>query len=191
MNRCTFCCRVVTTSPTNDLGVKMSLGSREPSSVPPVLRERGESAARKLYRETLAHGGSTVELATMTVPGKTNGYFVGGSTDYKGDRIATVEIPEHAFRMAATKADRLGWHIAQTYINLLTTAEYEAGVLPIGYLGTWLHEGVVYVDAVDWVETLEEAVQLGLSRGEVAVYDVAADGSLMLAEYAVAVAMVA
>lgn len=169
----------------------MPLASREPSSVPPVLRERGETAASKLYRETLVNGGSTVELATMKVPGKTTGYFVGGSPDYKGDRIETVEIPEHAFRMGADKMSRLGFYIAQTYINRLTAEEYENNVLPSGYLGTWMHEGIVYVDAVDWTDSLSEAVALGLARGETAVYDVAANGSLMLEEYAVAAMAVA
>lgn len=170
---------------TVNLNPDIALGAREPSSVPPMLREHGAAARTKLYRDTLANGGSTVELATLKVPGKTNGYFVGGAVDYKG-----VRIPEVTFTREEFTQHKLGYLMGQMYVNRLTTEEYRLGIKPKGFMGTWMNEGVIYVDAVDWFETLEEAVRVGTERGELAIYDVAADGSLDLVPTAVQAVLV-
>jgi hypothetical protein len=67
------------------------------------------------------------------------------------------------------------------YAQHLTRPQIEEST-PIygGYLGTWVDAGLVYIDAVTWCETREEAIALGLERGELAIYDVAANGSLDL-----------
>lgn len=163
----------------------VSLSAREPSSVPPILRELGGAARTKLYRETLTKGGSTVELKTLKVPGKTNGYFVGGAMDYAG-----VRIPETTFTREEFSQHKLGYLLGQMYMNRLTTEQYKLGVKPEGFMGTWMSDGIIYVDAVDWFETLDEAVRVGMARGEQAIYDVAADGSLDLVQSAVGAVLV-
>lgn len=39
------------------------------------------------------------------------------------------------------------------------------------YLGTWVHDGKVYIDLSEWVEGKAEAVALAQSRGELAIWD--------------------
>lgn len=38
-------------------------------------------------------------------------------------------------------------------------------------LGTWLNEGIVYIDASEWVPDRDAALALGRSRGELAIWD--------------------
>jgi hypothetical protein len=132
-----------------------------------------------LYRETKLRGGSTVSLETGKVPAKTNGFFVGSAPGYDGKKIETVIIPESDFRFEGEGGMR--WHLCRMYAQHLTRPQIEDST-PIygGYLGTWVDSGLVYIDAVTWCETREEAIQLGLERGELAIYDVAANGSLDL-----------
>lgn len=152
---------------------------RENSSVPSQLRTWGDSAARMLYRETKMRGGSTVSLESGKVPGKTDGFFVGSAPDFEGKTIETVIIPESDFKLDGERG--MKWWLAQLYTRHLT-AQQVTDSTPVfgGYIGTWVDAGLVYIDAVTWCETREEAVSLGLERGEFAIYDVAANGSLDL-----------
>lgn len=151
----------------------INLGSREPSSIHPILREHGAAARSKMYRDTLALGGTTLELATLKVPGKTHGYFVGGAVDYRGERIPEVRFTRQDFTV-----HKLGFLLGRMYADRLTVAEYLKGKKPVGYMGTWLHEGIIHVDSVDWFETLPEAVGAAMERGERAIYDVSANGAI-------------
>jgi hypothetical protein len=152
---------------------------RENSSVPAQLRTWANSAARKLFRETKANGGSTISLETGKVPAKTNGFFVGSAPGWDGKTIETVIIPESDFRLDGEHG--MVWWLCQLYAQHLTKQQIEDST-PVygGYLGTWVDSGLVYIDAVTWCETREEAIALGLERGELAIYDVAANGSLDL-----------
>jgi hypothetical protein len=152
---------------------------RENSSVPSQLRTWANSAARKLFRETKASGGSTVSLEDGKVPAKTDGFFVGSAPDFNGKPIETVIIPESDFKLDGEGG--MVWWLCQIYAQHLTRQQIEDST-PVygGYIGTWVDSGLVYLDAVTWCETREEAVSLGLERGEFAIYDVAANGSLDL-----------
>lgn len=51
-------------------------------------------------------------------------------------------------------------------LNNLTNAGYTL-------VGTWFNDGHIHVDAVEWVESREEALRLGKERQEVAIWDCA------------------
>ena len=146
---------------------------KENSSVPAQLREWGAIATMNMLRETRLHGGTTLDLSTGKVPAHTSGYFVGGATSYRGDKIEPVIIPEADFSIKS-----LRFAVGRLYAEHLTASELE-GSKPIvgGYVGTWVSEGLVYVDACNWTADHSEAVRWALERGETAVYDVEADGS--------------
>lgn len=152
---------------------------RENSSVPSQLRTWGDSATRRLFTLTKLNGGATVSLETGKVPAKTDGYFVGSATGWNGQPIQTEILPESDFRLEGRGG--LRQMFAKMYADHLTAVQIEESV-PVhgGYIGTFVSDGLVYVDAVTWCETREEAVRLGLERGEMAIYDVAANGSLDL-----------
>jgi len=149
---------------------------RENSSVPSQLRTYGDVATRAMLRETKLNGGTTVSLETFKVPAKTDGYFVGKATGWNGEPIETVIIPEDAFTL-----ESLRQAFGRMYADHLTR-EQITDSMPIvgGYMGTWTDAGLVFIDAVNWTADYSEAVTWGLERGELAIYDVAANGSLDL-----------
>lgn len=99
-------------------------------------------------------GGGTLDMGTMKLADHSNGFYVGGETP-------TVTIPESEFSE-----------------NTLTSAVTD--VAATGYVGTWTHEGMVYVDAVTYVKDSAEALKLARTRGELAVYDIAGNTELMV-----------
>lgn len=153
---------------------------RENSSVPAALRTYGDMATRAMYMATLRNGGTTVDLTTFKVPAKTDGYFVGKGTGYDGVSIETVIIPESSFDLGSLRRA-----FGKLYADHLTREQIEEGhdgsPLRERYVGTWADNGLIHMDACNWTADYNEAVQWGLERGELAIYDVAADGSLDLA----------
>lgn len=149
---------------------------RENSSVPSQLRTYGDVATRAMFRDTKLNGGTTVSLETFKVPAKRDGYFVGKATGWNGQPIETVIIPEDAFTLEALRGA-----FGKMYADHLTR-EQITDSMPVtgGYVGTWTDSGLVFIDACNWTANYDEAVQWGLERGEMAIYDVAADGSLDL-----------
>jgi hypothetical protein len=152
---------------------------RENSSVPSQLRTWGDSATRRLFHLTKLNGGSTVSLETGKAPAKTDGYFVGSAPGWDGKRIETVIIPVSDFRLEGVGGLRQTF--AKMYADHLAAVQISESV-PVygGYIGTFVSDGLVYVDAVTWCESRAEAVRLGMERGEMAIFDIAANGSLML-----------
>lgn len=152
---------------------------RENSSVPAQLRTWGDSATRRLFHLTKLNGGATVSLETGKVPAKTHGFFVGSATGWNGEPIQTEVMNLENFRIEGSGGLRQTF--AKMYADHLTRQQVEDS-MPVygGYIGTWVSDGLVYVDAVTWCETLEDAVRLGLERNETAIYDVAANGSMNL-----------
>ena len=130
-----------------------------------------------MHRDTLLNGGTTVDLASFKVPAKTDGYFVGGAPNYKGDKLEAVIIPESEFTLSSLRR-AFGFLYAEHL-----TAEQITDSTPIqnGYVGTWLHDGLVHVDASNWTADYSEAVAWAVERGEHSIYDVQANGSLELA----------
>ena len=150
---------------------------RENSSVPSQLRTYGDLVTRKMFHETKLNGGTTVDLSTFKVPAKTDGYFVGSATGWNGDSIETVIIPEDSFTLEALRRA-----FGKMYADHLTVEQITDTTPLVGaYIGTWTDAGLVYIDACNWTADYDEAVQWGLERGELAIYDVAANGSLDLA----------
>lgn len=45
-------------------------------------------------------------------------------------------------------------------------------VLVTAHLGTWIHEGKVYIDVSERIGNREDAMRLARERGELAVYDI-------------------
>lgn len=41
------------------------------------------------------------------------------------------------------------------------------------YVGTWLHNGEIHIDAVEVYQDKHEAIAVGLQRGEIAIWNVA------------------
>lgn len=154
---------------------------RENSSVPAALRMHGERATREMFMATKRDGGTTVDLTTFKVPAKTDGFFVGRATDYKGEPIDSVLIQEDTFTLSSLRRT-----FGKLYADHLTREQIEDGhdgsPLKERYLGTWVHEGLVYVDAVNWTADYSEAVQWAVERGEHSIYDVAANGALEVRE---------
>jgi hypothetical protein len=130
-----------------------------------------------MFRDTQLNGGTTVDLLNGKVPAKTDGYFVGKAKGWNGKPIDSVVIAAADFSLKTLRRA-----VGFLYAEHLTREELEASK-PIygGYIGTWKDEdGNVHVDAVNWTADRSEAVRWGLERGEQAVYDVAANGSLYL-----------
>lgn len=163
----------------------MGLGlSRENSSVPAILRAKGNYVADSMFAALKRVGGATVELSTLTSPAKTDGYFVGGATGWNDRQIKTQTFASHTFTNR-TMRRMLGF----MYTEHLTLEEVENGVKPEQcYMGVWLdpETATVHVDAVTWIADRDAAVALGRRRGELAVYDVEADGSLYVVDYVLA-----
>lgn len=146
----------------------------ENSSVPSQLRTYGDIATRAMFNQTVLNGGTTVALDTFKVPAKTDGYFVGAATGWDGKDIPAHIIPEERFTLESLR--RAFGHL---YADHLTREEIENS-MPVkdGYIGTWTEDGLVHIDAVSWTPSYSEAVQWAVERGELAIWDVAANGSL-------------
>lgn len=88
----------------------------------------------------------TVDTENQDLP--ESGYFVGG-------------VRPSLVMKDAAHADRgdIGWFVGGTDAR---------------YFGIWTdtEDGLIYVDAVDHMETLEDALTLGAERGEIAVWDI-------------------
>jgi hypothetical protein len=56
---------------------------------------------------------------------------------------------------------------------------------PSDYYGSWLDSetGKIHYDAVDFVTDRDEAIRLGLERGEIAIWDAAAGEEIRLVDY--------
>lgn len=48
------------------------------------------------------------------------------------------------------------------------------------YIGTWLDEGTVYIDAIDLIEDTDEAIKVASERGELAIYNLATGQTIRL-----------
>jgi hypothetical protein len=152
----------------------------ENSSVPSQLRTYGDIATRVMFHQTVLNGGTTVSLETFKVPAQTDGYFVGAATGWNGKDIPAHIIPVENFTLESLR--RAFGHL---YADHLTREEIENS-MPVkgGYIGTWTEDGLVHIDAVSWTPSYFEAVQWAVQRGEMAIWDVKANGSLETAEIA-------
>ncbi len=113
------------------------------------------TTAVRIAEATIANGGATVDA--LTGAALTEGVAVA----VKGyEYVADVET------------------LIPSLVAYLGT---NADVLAGRCLGTWVHDGKVYLDVAEVVSTREEALTLGRERGEIAVYDLAASEEVEVA----------
>ena len=67
-------------------------------------------------------------------------------------------------------------------VDDLETLEYELyqRVKHFEYVGTWVHDGEVHIDAVEIYSDLEDAIEVGKSLGEIAIWNIAAQEEITL-----------
>lgn len=101
---------------------------------------------------TLENGGGTFTVAGEVVHHGL-GYHVGGlvPTSIVPVSGGTAFIAESIARFARQHYREIGHHDA--------------------YIGAWVKDGNVYIDASQWVATRDEALALGADRGELAIWD--------------------
>lgn len=111
--------------------------------------ENYEDAARL----TLENNGGTFTFSGAQVLHR-RGYYVGGL-------VPTAIVP-------------VAGGVAFLAKSLARFARQHAAVLTTGqdvYLGTWVNEGNVYIDATEWAADRDRALELGRERGELAIWD--------------------
>ncbi len=95
------------------------------------------------------NGGGTFRRSGVEVH-PTLGYAVGGATN---GLIFTVGAVSHEKQVS----------IIARWLDALETS--------IQYVGSWINDGKLYIDAVTIVESYIDAFLLGVERGELAIYD--------------------
>lgn len=113
-----------------------------------------EQAAWNVWEHTLEHGGGTFNPTTGQALTLDHGYMV------------------------ATLADCVKIHESDTQaVDILAAFLQRQPVYGDGrkdLIGTWVHEGTVYVDTTELIEDRHEAITLGTLRKELAIWDNAA-----------------
>lgn len=104
-----------------------------------------QELAAKLAKATIENGGAT--LSTATGEAVQNGYTIGGGILYTADAMA--EIPADAEDLE----HRIFWELATS-----------KGLENFEAVGTWLADGVIYLDAVTVERNFIKAAVLGISR---------------------------
>jgi len=113
------------------------------------------TAAQTLVSSTLENGGATMNPATgelETAPVT----LVGGASDITGNRVRETSIPVDDFTP----------EFAENYIRR------QSVLAPSAYIGTWIENGQVILDATDAFESLDVALFFASERGERAVYTI-------------------
>ncbi len=95
--------------------------------------------------------------------GFTYGMTVGGFVT-NGYMVSTVKNAEQVVPVAELTEDIIAGYILD-HLDELTTSG--------NCLGAWLHEGNVYLDISQRVDTLDAAIALGIEHNQIGVYDLA------------------
>lgn len=115
------------------------------------------SAAQILVSATLADGGATMNPKTLTLVSDSEPLtLVGGATDITGNRVAETSVPVDDFTP----------EYAAQYIRRMTVLARDS------YIGTWIEDGRVILDASDAFTTISAALFIASERGERAVYTI-------------------
>jgi hypothetical protein len=101
------------------------------------------------------HGGTFTPAGSVVKTHELYGYLVGG--------VVPSSIVGRADNNHAVLANHLR--------NFVTQHEGILRADPSLYLGTWCHEGNVYIDVVEFVGNRAAALELARERGEEAVWD--------------------
>lgn len=107
-----------------------------------------ERAAKQVLADLVSNGGGTYERGTL-LPFKPEGGFAVG--------IGGLNLPVNLVTVEAV-----------AWAAKAVTTEYEAG-----FVGTWLHDGKVYFDAVAYYGDAKRALAAGRAAGQEAIYDFA------------------
>lgn len=113
------------------------------------------TAAATLVSATLADGGASMNpktLALETAPVT----LVGGATDITGNRVPETSVPVDDFTP----------EFAAEYIRRMSVLARDS------YIGTWIENGRVILDASDAFTSLSMALFIASERGERAVYTI-------------------
>lgn len=111
-----------------------------------------EQAATAIWDTTEERGGGTFAASTGELNEYDRGFMVGREG---GIKIAADENRDTAINL-------VGMFIQRQPSNIY-------GIKP--NVGTWRHDGVIYVDAVDLYDSGFEAEQVARERGELAIWD--------------------
>jgi hypothetical protein len=142
---------------------------KENSMIPPALRESGYNAAMKLHAETLKNGGATLDLSTLALAAHTEGYYVGGAPNWAGAQIESVLCPIGSFT-AAYMRTQLGYIYAEQ-LELSPVTSTLVGT-PEALIGTWEHDGIIYIDVVNHFESITAAITAARYRNQLAIWDI-------------------
>lgn len=113
------------------------------------------SAAQILVSSTLENGGATMNPATGQLE-TSPVTLVGGASDITGSRVKETSVPVDDFTP----------EFAAEYIRRHSVLS------PSAYIGTWIENGNVILDASDAFESLQVALFFASERGERAVYTI-------------------
>jgi hypothetical protein len=113
------------------------------------------SAANLLVSSTLADGGASMDPKTFTLASE-NLTLVGGATDITGNRVQETSVAVDDFTP----------EFAAQYIRRHAVLSKDA------YIGTWIENGLVILDASDAFTSLSVALFVAAERGERAVYTI-------------------
>lgn len=108
---------------------------------------------QQMIANTLANRGGTFRNGVDISQELTSGYVVGGI-------MPSVVVPVDDIQ------------------TLTTTLEHFTSAYDV--VGTWLHDGMVHVDAVEIYLELEDALEAGKSLGEIAIWNIAAQEEITL-----------
>lgn len=113
------------------------------------------SGAAALRRRLLVDGGATLDAATLTPLGAGRGYVVG-------------LVDGDAASLPATATGR----------EIVDALRRIAAANRAAVVGAWVDGGRIYLDPVEIVDDLRDALDRGRARRQVAVYDLAAGASV-------------
>ena len=102
----------------------------------------------KIYAETMINGGYSVNILNNQVP--ESGFM--------------VSLPKTELKVSV---ERFNPQILRNYVNF--TPELND---PKMYLGTWIENDEVYIDASENIADKETAIRKGIEQGQLAIYDV-------------------
>jgi hypothetical protein len=115
------------------------------------------AAAQTLISATLSEGGATMNPKTLALE-TSPVTLVGGATDITGSRVPETSVPVDDFTP----------EFAADYIRRMSVLAKDS------YIGTWIEDGRVVLDAADAFESLSVALFFAKERGERAVYTIGA-----------------
>jgi hypothetical protein len=138
------------------------IGTRQ--NLPRVTNGTG-SAADRAATHTLAHEGGTFDPYTLAPDRTGAGYMVG--IGQSGTR-SLVTLPDE------TEGTRGA--LSAAILDVATVARD----VPNGMVGTWISDGLVYVEVSQWVAGRDEAIELGKAHSQRAVWDVRAGAAINL-----------